>query len=124
MPYQLQIQQHRGYLHVFVSGANTAEVVRSYLHEVLEICATRRCAAVLLEENLTGPPMNLAEIYSIASEGSGYRLARLLKVAFVNSNREHPIANMKFAETVARNRGVNVRIFPAVAEARAWLLER
>ena len=124
MSYQLKIDEASGYLHVLVSGANSGEVVRRYLHEVAEICGARRCSALLLEENLTGPAMNLAEIYSVVSEGSGYPLAHLLKVAFVDSNSEHPIMNMRFAETVARNRGVNVRAFRTVPEARAWLLER
>ena len=112
MSYQLKIDEASGYLHVLVSGANSGEVVRRYLHEVAEICGARRCSALLLEENLTGPAMNLAEIYSV------------VKVAFVDSNSEHPIMNMRFAETVARNRGVNVRAFRTVPEARAWLLER
>ena len=31
---------------------------------------------------------------------------------------------MKFAETVARNRGINVRAFPSVEAAAAWLRHR
>ena len=124
MPYQLRIQEAAAYLHVLVTGANTPQVVRAYLREILEICARRRCTAVLIEENLAGPGLKLVDIYGIVSEGSEYPLAHLLKVAFVNANDEHPATSVKFAETVARNRGVNVRAFPTVQEAQAWLRER
>jgi hypothetical protein len=121
MAYHLRVQNAAAYLHIVVTGANTPEVVRAYLREILEICVSRRCTAVLIEENLTGPGLKLVEIYSIVSEGSEYPLAHLLKVAFVNANSEHAVRSAKFAETVARNRGINVRAFPTVPEARAWL---
>lgn len=123
MSYQLSVQAAAAYLHVIVTGANTPEVVRSYLREILEICANSRCTAVLIEENLAGPGLNLVDIYSIVSENSEYPLAHLLKVAFVNVNTEHALRSAKFAETVARNRGINVRAFPTVQEAQAWLRE-
>jgi len=121
MAYQLRVQEAATYLHILVTGPNTAEVVRSYLREIVEICADRRPAGVLIEENLAGPGLKLGEIYSIVSEGSEYPLAHRLNVAFVNDNTEHPLASMKFAETVARNRGVNIRAFPNVEAAVAWL---
>lgn len=42
-------------------------------------------------------------------------------MAFVDGNPRHDAANMQFAENVAVNRGVNVRVFPDVAAAREWL---
>jgi hypothetical protein len=36
-------------------------------------------------------------------------------------NSDHDSSRMKFAETVAVNRGVNVRIFADVREAANWL---
>lgn len=121
MAYQLQIREAAAYLHILVTGPNTPEVVRGYLREIVELCANRRAAGVLIEENLTGPGLKLGEIYSIVSQGSEYPLAHHLNVAFVDLNTDHPLASMKFAETVARNRGINVRAFPSVAAAEAWL---
>jgi len=121
MTYQLHIQETASYLHILVTGPNTSEVVRGYLREIVELCANRRAAGVLIEENLDGPGLKLGEIYSIVSEGSEYPLAHQLNVAFVDLNTEHQPASMKFAETVARNRGVNVRAFPSVEAAAAWL---
>jgi hypothetical protein len=123
MSYELRVDDPPGYLHVRVTGANTSEVLASYLEEVLQICASRRCTALLIEENLAGPELPLAEIYRIVRKSSESPLAHLVKVAFVNLNPAHPDANMTFGETVARNRGVNARAFRSVHEAQAWLRE-
>lgn len=123
MSYQLRIQGAPSYLHVVVTGTNTPEVVRSYLREVQQLCASRRCTALLIEENLEGPGIPVGEIYRIVTEGSEYPMARLLKVAFVNDNTEHPASSVRFVETVGRNRGVNIRAFRNVHDAQAWLLE-
>ena len=112
MPYRLRVHEAAAYLHVHVTGTNDPDAVRGYLREILEICASQRSTAVLIEENLAGPGLKLVDIYSIVSENSEYPLAHLLKVAFVNVNTEHAAGSAKFAETVARNRGINVRAFP------------
>jgi hypothetical protein len=121
MSYQLSNRDTSGYVHFVVTGANTPDAVRGYLREALEICAQRRSRAVLIEENLTGPELRLVDIYSIVTESSEAPLAHLLKVAFVNVNPEHERSSTAFAETVARNRGVNVRAFATLAEAQQWL---
>ncbi len=44
------------------------------------------------------------------------------RVAFVDVNPEHNSVAMHFAETLAVNRGVIVRMFGSVSEADAWLM--
>ena len=44
-----------------------------------------------------------------------------LEVAYVDTNKEHSQSDMHFAETVAVNLGVNIKLFPTVNEAEAWL---
>jgi hypothetical protein len=39
----------------------------------------------------------------------------------VDVNNEHSQSDMHFAETVAVNLGVNIKIFPTVSEAEEWL---
>jgi hypothetical protein len=121
MSYQLHIQEHPGYLHFQVTGENTVEAVRGYFHEIWHTCAERGCHAILIEENLTGPGLKLGEIFNIVSAGSERPVAHLFKLAYVDTNPEHSAKSMGFAETVARNRGIDVRVFSAVQEAKDWL---
>jgi hypothetical protein len=121
MSYQLSTRDAPGYVHFVVTGTNSPEALRGYLREALAICANRRCTALLIEENLAGPGLGLVDIYSIVIESSEAALAQRLKVAFVDVNPEHARSSTTFAETVARNRGVNVRAFATLAEAQEWL---
>ena len=121
MSYKLHVEETSGFLHVQITGPNNADVVAAYMREVLAICANHRCKGLLVEENLTGPGLPLAQIYRVVSEGSHSALAHQLTVAFVNLNPRHPGGNAAFAETVARNRGIDLRSFRDVQEAQAWL---
>jgi hypothetical protein len=47
----------------------------------------------------------------------------LKRIAYVEGGSEHDPQEARFAETVARNRGVNVRLFWAVEDAEIWLCE-
>lgn len=50
--------------------------------------------------------------------------AKLLKrIALIGHNPEHDPARMEFAEDLAANRGVNMRLFNSVAAAEPWLGE-
>jgi hypothetical protein len=46
----------------------------------------------------------------------------ILRIAYVDTNPEHDPKTMKFAETVATNRGVNVRVFSGLEDAEKWLV--
>jgi hypothetical protein len=43
------------------------------------------------------------------------------RLAYVDINPEHDPKAMEFAENVAVNRGIPVRIFATVLEAQVWL---
>jgi len=120
--YQLTIEDKGGYLHFRVTGPNTAESVRGYLADVYFACAQRDRAAILVEENLAGPGLGLVEIFEIVSEASERTWPHVRRLAYVDVNPAHSRPDMQFAETVAVNRGINVRLFATVAEAEQWLL--
>lgn len=121
MPYQLDITQTSAYCHATVTGDNSASTVGLYLDELAGICARLECARLLIEENLHGPSFSMSDIYSIVTKAARKVPPTLSKIAFVDANPQHLAANMEFAETVAVNRGVNVRRFATVAEAARWL---
>jgi hypothetical protein len=47
----------------------------------------------------------------------------LRQIAYVDLRQHERPGNTRFAETVALNRGLNLRAFPTVEEAAAWLSE-
>jgi hypothetical protein len=121
MSYELTVQQKVGYLHIKVMGDNSPQTVRGYLADAYVACVQRHCSSLLIEEELRGPGLSVLDIYQIVSEGSQRTWPHVRRIAYVDVNKEHSSANLHFAETVATNRRVNVRLFSTVEEAEEWL---
>jgi hypothetical protein len=121
MSYTLALEQKRGYLHARVIGANSAETVRAYTQEIHDACLERGCRAVLIEENLAGPSLPLAAVLSVVAERSAQAMQLKQRIAFVDTNPEHDLSRMEFAEDAAVNRGANMRLFASVDAAERWL---
>lgn len=121
MAYTMTVTQKPGYLHVKVAGDNVPETIASYLMEVRETCARLKCPVVLIEESLDGPALSSTEVFQLAAEGSRDTWPDVQRVAFVDTMPGRPFEQMKFAEDVAVNRGLEVRVFRTVGEAEAWL---
>ena len=119
MSYQLKIIEKPTYLHVIVTGTNTAENVVGYLTELRRECEARQCFNVLIEENLTGRRLETWDVYQIASDTSTQARGFFHAVAYVDLNAGGEL--MKFAETIANNRGVPMTLFSTVADAEKWL---
>ena len=119
MSYQLQIVDKPTYLHAIVSGANSAENVSGYLQDLLRECEARQCFNVLIEERLTGRRLETWDVYQIAADNSAHARGVFRAIAYVDVNAGGDL--MKFAETVANNRGVPLNLFSSVAEAEAWI---
>ena len=119
MSYQLTVIEKPTYLHAIVTGPNTVESVIGYLQELLRECQARQCFNVLIEEKLTGRRLETWDVYQIASEGTARTQGLFRTVAYVDVNAGGEL--MRFAETVANNRGVPMTVFATVAEAEKWL---
>jgi len=116
--YQLTIEEGLSYLHATVVGPRNPENALRFLQEAHDACVKGEHAAVLLEMNLLGPSLDPGSIFRVISQRSS-DATRLKRIAYVDAagNPERP----KFAETVATNRGVNVRLFQDLDAAKAWL---
>jgi hypothetical protein len=121
MSYKLKIVQKPAYLHAVVTGLNNKENVMRYLEEILRECKKQGYFQVLIEERLEGPRFKTMNVFNVASEGSISAHGYFKAIAYVDMNAEGDL--MKFAETVAVNRGMPVRVFTSVADAEKWLLE-
>jgi len=121
MSYQLTVSEMPTYLHVRVAGQNSPETVRAYLAEIYALCVQRNSSAILIEEDLAGPGLRVLDIFDIAAKSSEWAWPPPRRIAYVDVNKEHSFSDMKFAETVARNRGGEIRIFESVKDAEEWL---
>lgn len=119
MSFHLAFDRKPGYLHAVVTGPNTRENVEGYLADVLRECLARGCARVLIEERLDGPRLGPVDIFDIAAGGSSRIGGVLQAIAYVDVLGATD--TMKFAETVAINRGAPVRMFATVTDAEKWL---
>jgi hypothetical protein len=119
MSYQLSVDKRPAYLHAKVVGKRTPENALRYLQEVYSVCVNNNYTAVLLDMNFRGPSLSTTEIFDVVLQRVPDAL-RLRKIAYVEGVPDDP-AMPAFAETVAVNRGVNVRRFQNVADAANWL---
>lgn len=120
MSYHLTIEEKPSYLHAKVTGTRTAENARRFLVEAHAACVRRNCSALLLEMNLTGPSLSPTSIFDVISERSPDGL-KFDKIAYVEAGSEGDPQQAKFAETVAVNRGVRVRLFRKLEDAERWI---
>lgn len=121
MSLELQMEEMPGHLAAtFIgSGWRVAEEVWRQFESVGEHCKRTKKDKVLIDTTRADGKVSFVERFLLGERTLIF--ARYgLKVAFVDRpERIHP---QKFGEVVARNRGVNVRIFPDFQEAEEWLL--
>ena len=120
MAYQLKMEQKPKYLHFMVTGHNSPETVESYMGEVMRACAAHGHPRVLIEEQLEGPRLGTMEVFQLVAKGSKRYRGVFEALAFVDLNADDGV--MRFAEDVAVNRGIPVRVFRKFDGAETWLL--
>jgi len=121
MPYTLNLESHPGYLHARVTGTNSQQTVLDYTQEIHRACLEQNVRAVLIEENLSGPSIRLSAVLQIVSQRAPEAAKFLKRIALVDLHPEHDLSRMEFAEDLAANRGVNLRLFASLAAAEQWL---
>lgn len=120
MAYQLTFNHKPHYLHAKVTGDNSVDTVKQYLEEILQTCIKNNCRYVLIEEQLDGPRLDTLEVFEVASEKSEQSMGCFKAIAYVDVNANNTDM-MRFAETVAVNRGLPARVFSTVPDAEQWL---
>ena len=124
MSYTINFIFKKDHLHARIKGENTAENILHYLRDINDACKQHACTRVLIEENLTGPSIGTLDIFRIVNQASQNTSPVIHKIAYVDVNPEHDFKGMQFAETVAQNRGVYIRLFREVKSAEEWLGEK
>ena len=116
--YQITIVEKPSWVHATGVGERTPENAMRFLKDVSAACEKSGHSKVLLEMRFTGPSMDTTDIFHVISQRSASG-AKLRRIAYVEGGGNQDTA--RFAETVAMNRGVNVRLFDSVAAAEKWL---
>jgi hypothetical protein len=119
--YALSVENKGKYLYVTATGDNVPENVARYLSEVRDACAEHDCPNVLIEENLRGPSLAPSIIFTIIAEAATRAWPVVQRIAYIDTNPAHQTETLQFAETVAVNRGVNIRFFSRGSEAEQCL---
>ena len=122
MAFDIQYQDRSGYIHAVVTGTNTPQSVFDYMSAIREQCERTDCYRVLIEEKLDGPRFDEMEIFSVITEGSPDALGFFEALAYVDEQQDFEV--IKFAETVAVNRGIPIAVFSTVADAENWIRHR
>jgi hypothetical protein len=120
LTYSLTLQKKPAYLHAIVTGRNSRENVERYLAEVFRECQALGCSRLLVEERLEGPRLGALEVFEVVSRGANLFVGVATAIAYVDANAVGDV--MTFAEDVAVNRSIPLRVFPSVDEAEQWLL--
>lgn len=91
--------------------------------EVVRLLKTHQCSAVLVDIRDSNSTLSLMEVFRQADETSAAFASVDLKYQQVKRAivANEPGGDASFYETVASNRGHNVRLFLDVDEAIAWL---
>jgi len=117
-PFQIRFDARTDHLRAFVTGPrDSKEVSRGFWRQIAEECLRQGLHKVLVEEDFPNP-ISEVELYELITQAED--LLRRLRIAFVDRRAEHAASN-RFAETVARNRGLVVRIFDDIDAAARWL---
>jgi hypothetical protein len=121
MAHKITAQVTPSHIHVVVTGDNTERDVLAYMEDVRRLCAQHSCWYVLIEEALSGPGLGITSVFDLASHGAQMAREQFRAIAYVDVNPAHDHDMMEFAETVAVNRGLRVRVFETVDDATRWL---
>jgi hypothetical protein len=118
MEYRFELFPHPSYLHVRATGTHNRANTMRFMEESHRECVARGYDALLIEQALEGPSLGPGGIFKIVQ--ARLDTARTLRrIAYVDTHGR--IDGRKFVEDVARNRGINVRAFASVDDAKLWL---
>ena len=122
MQYEFSALEYPTYLHARATGLHSAKNLLRFLVEANAALERSGRVSLLLELALAGPCLHGGLIHEIVAEHSPDS-TRWSRIAYLDLSAERSVEHMRFAETLARNRGVNIRLFRALAPARYWLTE-
>ena len=123
VPFKLTMEKQQDVLHVKVEGQRTYKLLVKITEQIIEACRQNITCRVLVDVRAMRGKLSIWETFKLVTscfaKFRGWRVLR--KAAIVD--REDARPRYKFMETVADNRGYNLRFFEDAAEALSWLAQ-
>ena len=119
-PFNIIFEDRGDHLYARVDGpSDSYEISQMYWAEIAMEASNRGSKKLFVEEWLEQQIASIADTYQAAAERHEMGLAGI-KIAFYDAFADQLDQN-QFGELVARNRGVNVKVFDDADAALAWL---
>jgi len=122
MDYELRIIEREGFATAILGGVRTPEALLAAAAQATAFCGEREISRLLIDVRSMSGSLDTLETYDVAGRELPRQRAvrRVLRSAILD--RPENIERIRFFETVAVNRGLNVRVFADEAPAVEWLL--
>jgi hypothetical protein len=118
--YEFSAHEQDGYLFVTAVGERTRATISRLVEDVMEFNTQRPYTRILVDIRGLAGFLGPFEIMDVVNEEfPRIQPLRIKKIAIVD--RQIPSSGNAFIETVARNRGFNLRVFDSPQDARNWL---
>ena len=118
-PYTIVFDEYPKYLYALVhSDSYGYEVLAGFLREIASECRKRDYDRVLVEENISATTSE-EDVFRIASELPELGYAGL-RLGYIDRFKEQSDLN-EYGEGIARQTGIDVRIFADLGEADKWM---
>ncbi len=122
MNYELKMIEKDGFAAAVLEGVRTPDTLLAAAAQATAFCDERNISRVLIDLRSMSGGLDTLETYDVAGRELPRQKAvrRVLKSAILD--RPENIERIRFFETVAVNRGLNVKVFADEKKAIQWLL--
>ena len=116
----LQITPEGSYIYCDYTGDFSVDTGMACIDALVDACVQHKCFKALFDCSHMIGEMGIFQRFQVIQYAEKTRDIAL-KTAILG--REDQVLPDKFAETVAMNRGINLRVFTDLEEAKNWLAE-
>jgi len=120
MAHAIEFVKDAKYVNVTLTGDVTRNDLENARNKTRLTLTASNCRRILVDATCSNPKLSDLENYEFTSEHESH-FPRGVRIALVV--RSDQLENLRFAETVAQNRGVRMVLFSDRIQALNWLLE-
>lgn len=122
MKHELQVTFENDFVQILSKGEKSLETSLNLWKETIQVCNQHKCYKILGLATSIKPPTTI-ESYKHADLLHDFKIDHTYKIAWIEFNPE-AVGSIKFLENVLFNRGLDVKLFQDVDEAKSWLLSK